>query len=353
MSHDYPAPGAGVSSYTATFTVTGLVPSCGRHRHLRGQCSRLRRRRPTVSNVTATVGACTPAKTRPVVLDADVTGGQAEYDWDFGDGSSIETINATITPDPATSHDYAAPGSYTATITIKGPAGCPDQSASKAFHCRFLRRRQRRRRRAMRLAGARRGWPDRARNRRDDLHARADGLPDAGRRHRSGLGLGHRRRPLDRDGCRHPAMRVLLCGIGCPVPNGMRLGGDRVGGGARRFHRRAVSRGLLRRPVVAAGRLAWPAGFIAGFQLLAGAVPSEGVPGPRPSAHRPGLDRCSRSCLHRRGTAYSGVWPRLGFDRRRDDHRGARGRGTGLPRAESVEQVGICACRHCAKLSCK
>ena len=134
VSHDYPAPGTGNVLYTATFTVTGLNPSCvDTATHVvnvpgcGGAC-------PTVSNVTATAGACTPAKTRPVALDADVTPGASEYNWNFGDASPIEVINATITPDPATSHDYAAPGSYTATITIKGPTGCPDQSASTSFN---------------------------------------------------------------------------------------------------------------------------------------------------------------------------------------------------------------------------
>ena len=124
VSHDYPAPGAGVSSYTATFTVTGLVPSCVDTATCAVNVPGCGGACPTVSNVTATVGACTPAKTRPVVLDADVTGGATEYDWDFGDGSSIETINATITPDPATSHDTRRPDVH-ATITIKGRPAAP------------------------------------------------------------------------------------------------------------------------------------------------------------------------------------------------------------------------------------
>jgi hypothetical protein len=128
IDHDYPAPGTGTSTYTATLTVTGHdpscidtavvavnVPGCG------GAC-------PSISNVTAQVGDCKPGNIRPVSLDANVSGGGVtEFDWDFGDGmSQVITLN----PSPATSHDYATPGTYTATVTMKGPPGCPDQTAS-------------------------------------------------------------------------------------------------------------------------------------------------------------------------------------------------------------------------------
>jgi hypothetical protein len=133
VSHDYPAPGAGTSSYTATFTVTGPDPSCVDTVAVAVDVAGCGGPCPTVGNVIAAVGACTPAGTRPVALDATVTGGGAtEYRWDFGDGTS-QVIDATVVGDPATSHDYAAPGSYTATITLRGPVGCPDGTASATF----------------------------------------------------------------------------------------------------------------------------------------------------------------------------------------------------------------------------
>ncbi len=132
-SHNYPAPGTGLSPYTATLTVTGLhpscidtatravdVPGCG------GAC-------PTVGNVQETLGSCPSQTTRSVNLTADITGGGAtEYVWDFGDATS-QTLNAAVNSNPAIDHVYGTPGSYTATITIKGPPGCPEQSASKTF----------------------------------------------------------------------------------------------------------------------------------------------------------------------------------------------------------------------------
>jgi YVTN family beta-propeller protein len=42
----------------------------------------------------------------------------AGYHWDFGDGTTQTTSSAT------TSHTYAAPGSYTATLTVTDDAGC-------------------------------------------------------------------------------------------------------------------------------------------------------------------------------------------------------------------------------------
>jgi PKD repeat protein len=42
----------------------------------------------------------------------------ASYDWDFGDGATSTTSG------PTTSHTYAAPGNYTATLTVTDDAGC-------------------------------------------------------------------------------------------------------------------------------------------------------------------------------------------------------------------------------------
>lgn len=127
-SHNYPAAGTGTSPYTATLTVTGLHPSCIDTEVAAVNVPGCDGACPTISNVTAVVGDCKPGNIRPVSLDATVSGGGAtEFDWDFGD-STTQVI--TMNPSPATSHDYAAPGSYTATVTMKGPPGCPDQTVS-------------------------------------------------------------------------------------------------------------------------------------------------------------------------------------------------------------------------------
>jgi len=49
---------------------------------------------------------------------SDSDGTVARYDWDFGDGTSAPNAG------PVPSHTYAAPGSYTATLTVTDDAGC-------------------------------------------------------------------------------------------------------------------------------------------------------------------------------------------------------------------------------------
>ena len=130
VTHDYPAPGAGVSAYTATFTVTGSDPSCVDTRvepvsvpGCGGEC-------PAIEDVSATPGDCSDDTHRQVTLDATLAGGGfTEYQWNFGDGTS-QIIDATITSDPSTTHTYDAPGTYTSTLTTVGPGGCDNQTSS-------------------------------------------------------------------------------------------------------------------------------------------------------------------------------------------------------------------------------
>lgn len=129
-SHDYPAPGTGTSNYVATITVTGVTPGCVDTRTVPvavagcgGEC-------PTIGEMTVEVGECMGGGVREMTLDVDVAGGGiTQYLWQFGDGMT-QVIDATVTPDPRTTHAYPAPGSFVATLTTSGPAGCPDQSAS-------------------------------------------------------------------------------------------------------------------------------------------------------------------------------------------------------------------------------
>lgn len=129
-THPYPAPGSGESNYTATFTITGtsaecidtvtipvVVSGCG------GDC-------PMIDDLSAQVGNCQNNGTREVSLNATITGGGIEqYVWAFGDGI-VSTIDATVVASPITVHNYAAPGTYNATLTIVGPQRCEDQIRS-------------------------------------------------------------------------------------------------------------------------------------------------------------------------------------------------------------------------------
>lgn len=129
-THAYPAPGTGVSSYTATFTVTGTDPSCVRTETVLVTVAGCGGACPTIDTVTASVGDCDASGRRSVVLDATLVGGGfLEYQWVFGDGDT-QTIDATITGNPQTSHAYTAPGSYTATLTATTPGGCDDAEDS-------------------------------------------------------------------------------------------------------------------------------------------------------------------------------------------------------------------------------
>jgi PKD domain len=133
-THAYPAPGNSPSEYTVSFTVTNAdgtcidtstalvtVPGC------QGEC-------PSISELRVEAGACNADGTRrTMVLDAEIDGGGVtEFDWSFGDGDT-RTIDATVTGDPSTSHDYVAPGDYTAELTLLGPEGC-ESSATVDVH---------------------------------------------------------------------------------------------------------------------------------------------------------------------------------------------------------------------------
>jgi len=135
-THNYPAPppGSTDSVYTAVLTVTTDDPACLDTRSVMisvpacegGLCPQV-----DTGSVTAEVQECNSDGTRTVVLEGTYTGGPVtEFVWDFDDGTS-QTIPGAG-GDPSTTHDYA-PGSYTATLTIKGPTGCPDSSETVTF----------------------------------------------------------------------------------------------------------------------------------------------------------------------------------------------------------------------------
>jgi PKD repeat protein len=84
---------------------------------------------PQVTDINIAPGTCPAGATsRPVTLSAQVAGtGMSSYDWDFGDGSPAATSTTPIAP----THNYAAPGSFTAVVTVHTP-NCPDVWASKS-----------------------------------------------------------------------------------------------------------------------------------------------------------------------------------------------------------------------------
>ncbi len=85
---------------------------------------------PAVTDINVSPGSCPPgATTRPVTLSAQVAGsGMSSFDWNFGDGSPVVMSTAPTAP----SHNYAAPGNFTAVVTAHTP-NCPEVSATKSF----------------------------------------------------------------------------------------------------------------------------------------------------------------------------------------------------------------------------
>ena len=126
-THDYPAPGPGTSTYTfklhlrrgdcevASVDQPVPVPSCGL------AC-------PAITAITDTAGDCTTDRTaRAVELDATLTGpAVTTYEWAFGDGATETRAGSS---GAKTSHTYAAPGTYTVTLTATGPGNCTTKSA--------------------------------------------------------------------------------------------------------------------------------------------------------------------------------------------------------------------------------
>jgi hypothetical protein len=124
QTHDYAAPGSSPSNYTVKLVVKRgncvasmqkpvSVDGCG------GGC-------PQILDTMTAQGDCTADRLhRTVTLNAMIGGGPADqYVWDFGDGTSA-TLPGSV--GPQTTHDYAAPGTYTATITAVGPGNCQAQ----------------------------------------------------------------------------------------------------------------------------------------------------------------------------------------------------------------------------------
>lgn len=72
---------------------------------------------------TAALTGAPAAATSPTAFDASAStappGGQVtRWDWSFGDGSTLSNGGAKVT------HTYAAPGTYTATVTVSDEDGC-------------------------------------------------------------------------------------------------------------------------------------------------------------------------------------------------------------------------------------
>lgn len=126
QTHWYDAPGPVSNVTRETITLTAFrdlnchhslsvpvdIPGCGT------AC-------PQIDNLQldAAAAPCTPdGSHRTVSLNASITGsGVNEYVWTFGDGAT-QTIPGNA--GPATTHDFAAPGTYTVDLEIKGPGNC-------------------------------------------------------------------------------------------------------------------------------------------------------------------------------------------------------------------------------------
>jgi PKD domain len=125
FTHDYPAPGTGITQRTITLNVvrsptcadawpkpiTVDIPGCGT------LCPQI-----TALQIDAAKGVCSPdGLTRTVTLDASTSGaGITGYVWDFGDGKSA-ALGGNI--GPYTTHDFA-PGTYTVHLHAIGPGNC-------------------------------------------------------------------------------------------------------------------------------------------------------------------------------------------------------------------------------------
>jgi hypothetical protein len=88
---------------------------------------------PEATAIATAFGTCIPGTggatdLQPVTLTAQTTGtGIAGYAWDFGDGTTIPAPSQASPP----AHDYAAPGTYTATVTVTATdPNCPPTTAS-------------------------------------------------------------------------------------------------------------------------------------------------------------------------------------------------------------------------------
>jgi hypothetical protein len=124
QTHNYAAPGTTPSNYTVKLVVKRgncvasmqkpvTVDGCG------GGC-------PQILDTMSAQGDCTADRLhRTVTLNAMIGGGPADqYVWNFGDGNMVTLPGSA---GPQTTHDYAAPGTYTATITAVGPGNCQVQ----------------------------------------------------------------------------------------------------------------------------------------------------------------------------------------------------------------------------------
>ena len=96
---------------------------------------------PAVTAISANPASGTPPLA--VAFQATVTNPGAVvggFQWNFGDGNSLST------PNPTASHTYTSPGTFTASVTVNGPEGCPAATASTTVtvsesgngHCNFL-----------------------------------------------------------------------------------------------------------------------------------------------------------------------------------------------------------------------
>jgi hypothetical protein len=143
ITHPFPAPG--LSTHTTTYPdVTLLVssdnPLCSRSSVISVAvpgCGATVTCPEINGELTAIADACPPDPNpdpthRGVTLDAMISAGSgvADFEWNFGDGTAPEhpTGSARI------HHTYAAPGTYIAGLTVRGPAGCPESTRRLTFN---------------------------------------------------------------------------------------------------------------------------------------------------------------------------------------------------------------------------
>ncbi len=78
----------------------------------------------------AFTAGCSPIATTFTEMSQSCTGTVNEWSWDFGDGSPISTERNPV-------HNYAAPGDYEVTLTVKNSIGSVYAAAKTSYYRRI------------------------------------------------------------------------------------------------------------------------------------------------------------------------------------------------------------------------